>query len=92
MINSQHLSIMTAALQKKAKQLYANHPLHEYIDWEAYMESEDGNEMHFVRCIDTFIDENEKTNIVLDLFSDENDIDYYTVYVIEDDAFYQIPV
>lgn len=52
--------------KEECERLYREHPLAEYIEWQKYFESDDGNEMHFVKAIDVYSDENGKTNYVLE--------------------------
>lgn len=70
-------------LSEKDKQnfldTYSNHPLHDYIDWKAFYESGDGNEMNFVKALGKELNENGDTVYVLDRIT-ENDEDYELVF------------
>ena len=90
--NNVELQSMIPVIQNEYKKVYENHPLKDYIDWDSFLNSTDGNEMHFLCAEKIFIDENDKTNIILESFSDENGLDYNKVYIVEDDSFYDIPV
>lgn len=85
----------------KFREQYGKHPLREFIDWQAFYNSESGDEMDFVRCIkkdrmvidDTFKDEEtqEEENVIILLEFEDDDTEYQLVYAIEDGIFYKIP-
>lgn len=84
----------------KFREQYGRHPLRDFIDWQEFYNSENGNELDFVKCIektkmviDNMFDEEvqeEKDVIILLEFIDD-DTEYQLVYVIDDDTFYKIP-
>lgn len=90
MTNKEQLEKMSADKRADCENFYRSHPLTKYIDWNAFLNSGDGNEMHFLKALETFRDENGKTNIVLEKYS-EDGIDYRTVYVPEDGEILEIP-
>ncbi len=92
MTNIQELKSMVGETREKFLSAYENHPLKDYIDWDSFFESDDGNEMHFLCCYDVFVDENDMTNIILEYFSDDEGLDYMLTYVIDEDCFYEVPV
>lgn len=69
---------------------YSNHPLVDYIDWKAFYESEDGNEMNFVETVRVSKDENGNPIYVLKEFV-ENDEDYELVYFAADNEIRKMP-
>lgn len=70
--------------------MYKNHPLNNYIDWESYYNSENGNALDFVKCIDKYKDEEEKEVFVLEkTVIDEHD--YLLIFVCEENSFYKVP-
>lgn len=85
----------------KFREQYGKHPLREFIDWQAFYNSESGDEMDFVKCIkkdrmvidDSFKDAEtqEEENVIILLEFEDDDTEYQLVYAIEDGIFYKIP-
>ena len=69
---------------------YAEHPLVDYIDWEAFYRSEDGNEMNFVKALRTRTDEDGNKVYVLKeiVMFDE---DYELIFISGKNEFMRIP-
>lgn len=76
--------------KKKFREMYNNHPLVNYIDWEAYYNSYDGNALNFVECIGKYKDEEGRQVFVLGYIT-ENDLDYKLLFVCEKNEFYKVP-
>ena len=58
---------------------YSNHPLVDYIDWKAFYESDDGDEMHFLKYERK--EKNENGSLVYVLADiDDNGEDYEIIY------------
>lgn len=83
-----------SGLSEKDKQhfldTYSNHPLHDYIDWKAFYESENGNEMDFVKAIGKEKNENGDTVYILDIVI-ENDEDYELLFDTTENEFQKRP-
>lgn len=77
--------------RKKYTEMYGNHPLVKFIDWQAFYASSGGNEMKFVKCIDKVKDNDGGDVYILANFSTE-DGDFQLAYVVNEDSFYKIPV
>lgn len=73
MTNREHLATLNAEDRKECEATYSRerHPLYDYIDWDAYWDNEDGNEMHFLRKLDEYTDEFDKKYAVLKQELDE---------------------
>lgn len=72
------------------REIYGNHPLADYIDWQAYYASNNGNALDFVRCIDKYKDKDGKQVYVLEDIT-EDDLDYKLIFVCEDNTFCKVP-
>lgn len=88
--NGMSYSALTPEEKEKFRETYNNHPLVNFIDWQAYYNSSDGNALHFVRCIDKYTDEEGRRVFVLDKIN-EDDLDYKLIFVCEENSFYKIP-
>lgn len=69
---------------------YSNHPLVNYIDWKAFYDSDNGNEMDFVNAVRIDKDEEGNLNYVLKEVV-ENDEDYELVYFSADNEIRKMP-
>lgn len=67
--NYEKMSSMPEIERANCMQVYKRHPLYNYINWEEFWKSTDGNEMHFLQYLDKFIDKDQNTNIVLELYN-----------------------
>ena len=90
MTNGEAYNILTDKERADCFKVYDNHPLTDYIDWDSYYESENGNALDFVNCLDRFVDEDNGTVFVLEEFV-EDDMDYCLVYVCALNAFFVVP-
>lgn len=71
MTNIDYISKLPEDERKEAINTYKQHPLNEYIDWKAFFESTDGNEMNFLKVLEKKTDEYDNTIYVLEeLFID----------------------
>lgn len=91
MTNYEGIKNISQQQRAECEKMYLAHPLSKYIDWKAFFASDDGNEMHFVKALDVYKDDNGKTNYVLERKLIK-DIDYHLVYVAEDNEFIEVPV
>lgn len=78
MTNVEYLKSLTEEQKKEVEKTYANHPLAKFIDWEAFLSSENGNEMDFVISIGTTMYENKEVTVLEETI--ENDISYARVW------------
>lgn len=69
---------------------YGEYPLKDYVDWESYYNSDDGNVMNFVHCIGECRNDNGERLLILDRLTID-DSDYMLVYNCEDNSFYTMP-
>lgn len=77
--------------QKEAfRETYRNHPLADFIDWDAFYESQNGNTLDFVKCIDKYKDENGNTVFFLKQIQ-EDDMDYKLLFVCGENCFIKEP-
>lgn len=77
--------------RKQYQDMYSNHPLARFIDWQAFYASSEGDEMKFVKCIEKVQDTDGGDVYILANFSTE-DGDFQLAYVVNEDSFYKIPV
>lgn len=95
MTNKEHLDTLNAEDRKECESTYSreHHPLYDYIDWKAFWNSEDGNEMHFLNKLDEFTDIYGKKYAVLKKEIDaEEHIDYATVFCYDDSEILRCPI
>lgn len=90
MTNGQAYNRLTAKEQEEFRKVYDNHPLADYIDWDEYYESPNGNALDFVKCIDKYTNDENHTVFVLEELV-EDDMDFCLIFVCEDNAFYKVP-
>lgn len=90
MTNEMAFSNLTAEGQQEFRKVYNRHPLSDYIDWQAYFASENGNALDFVKCIDKFKDADGNQIYVLEEVV-EDDLDYKLVFNCGDNIFGKIP-
>ncbi|MBR0540594.1 MAG: hypothetical protein IJK26_00085 [Clostridia bacterium] len=81
---------LTDEQKKNFLDTYANHPLADYIDWKAFYNSDDGNEMNFVKAVRVDKDEDGNLNYVLEEIT-ENDEDYELIYFSADNEIRKTP-
>jgi len=89
MTNKEYFFTLSPEKQEQFQKTYANHKLTEYIDWSAFMESEDGNELHFLKVMDKYTDEKGRECLVLKRY-DRNGMDYQTIYIPEIDEILEV--
>lgn len=85
MLNRDYINSLPNDKKKECYELYRNHPLYDFIDWNAFLNSENGNEMQFVRYKTIIYDEFGNEYYVL---KEENDS--LLIYSIIDNAFSSI--
>lgn len=88
--NIEAFNALTAKKQEELRSVYASHPLVDYIDWDEYYDSPNGNALDFVKCVDSYTDEENRLVFVLEELVDDDE-DYYLIFVCEDNAFYKVP-
>jgi hypothetical protein len=86
MTNAEQIKTLNPKLQEKYINAYRKHPLHDFIDWDSFLGSTDGNEMHFLKSQGSFIDEQGRTNIILEKVIINNK-EYRKVYIVENNSF-----
>ena len=72
------------------RETYRNHPLTDYIDWDAFYESENGNALDFVKCIEKTVDESGNDVFFLERIQ-EDDMDYKLMFVCGENIFVKEP-
>lgn len=95
MTNREYRNSLPEAEQEKWDNTYTKgHPLKEYIDWNAFLDSEDGNELNFlISKVEVAEDIFGRKVYVLDRYTDETTgIDCAYVYVAEADEFWKTPL
>lgn len=88
--NGKTFDTLTSEEKIEFKETYKNHPLFDFIDWEAFYHSKNGNAFDFVDCITKAKDEDGNEMLVLKKLTDNNE-DYLLVYMLKDGNFYKIP-
>lgn len=86
MTNWQFIEQLPAEKQRECLKQYNEHPLSHYIDWGAFYDIEDGNEMHFLKYLRIMKDEFDNSYYVLEEHKEKNKVVSY-VYSIIDNAF-----
>lgn len=82
--NREIMERLSAKEKYEMKYSIKHHPLHNYIDWEAFMESTNRNEMEFINSVCTYENELGETIIVLSVYADEEyEVDYMETYNVE---------
>lgn len=89
MSNREYIGSLSEKNQSKCISTYLNHPLYKYIDWEAFLDSEDGNEMHFLNAQSIYDEQTDKVYYVLEEQSIDG-VDYELCFV--DNDFLLIPL
>lgn len=98
--NGEFFKSLSTEEKVKFREQYGKHPLRDFIDWQEFYNSQDGNELDFVKCIekttmviDNVFDEEiqEEKEVIILLEFMEDDTEYQLVYVIDENAFYKIP-
>lgn len=90
MTNGEMYSTLTVGEQIEFRKVYNEHPLADYIDWDSYYKSENGNALDFVNYISKYTDDNGNTVFVLEECV-EDDMDYCLIFVCGDNTFYKVP-
>lgn len=83
MSNKDYIETLSEKRKNKCINTYLNHPLYKYIDWEAFFNSEDGNEMHFLNALDVYSDSEDNVYYVLEEQSIDG-VDYKLCFVNND--------
>lgn len=93
MTNREYLENLTQEAQQDCLATYSKnkHPLYDYIDWDAYWGSTDGNELHFLRTIREYTDNEGRRYAVLKEMSVDG-MDYELSYRFDDDSIIQSPI
>lgn len=90
MTNGEAYSNLTLEEKDEFRKVYNDHPLADYIDWDEYYASTDGNALDFVRCLNRLTDADGEAVFVLEELV-EDDMDYYLIFVCGDNTFYKVP-
>lgn len=86
MTNREAYNNLSENEKTKYNRIYSRHPLAPYIDWQAFYDSEDGNTMHFVDCIEIREINDEKIYLL------QKNEDMYYAYNSTTNEFVNIPV
>lgn len=88
--NGQNYNLLSSEEKEEFRNMYKNHPLFDYIDWDGYYNSEGGFSLDFVKFIDKYKNEDEKEVFVLEkMVIDEHD--YLLIFVCGENNFYKVP-
>lgn len=90
MTNGEAYKTLNDREREEFRKVYGDHPLADYIDWDSYYESENGNAMDFVNCLDSYVDEDGNTILVLEEVV-EDDMDYYLIFDCDEGSFMKVP-
>ena len=91
MTNSDIYESLSEADKKSFTETYSQHPLADYIDWKAFYESDDGDEMHFLKYERTEKNENGSLVYVLKEI-DDNGEDYEIIYDTDEQEVQKRPI
>lgn len=89
MTNGKAFQNLSQEEKEQFMQTYNDYPLKDYVDWQSYYDSGNGNALDFVVAIAKGRNEDGNLVFVLDEFS-EDDMDYKLIYVCEENAFYKV--
>ena len=94
MTNKEYLNTLSPEKRAECEKTYSKgvYPLYDYIDWNAYWNSEDGNALHFLNYVRKYKDEFDREYVVLKEDIVKDDMDYMLVYSFTDDEFQYIPM
>ncbi len=91
MTNSDVYESLSEADKKSFTETYSQHPLADYIDWKAFYESDDGDEMHFLKYERT--EKNENGGLVYVLKEiDDNGEDYEIIFDTDEQEVQKRPI
>lgn len=91
MTNSDIYESLSEANKKSFTETYSQHPLADYIDWKAFYESDDGDEMHFLKYERT--EKNENGGLVYVLKEiDDNGEDYEIIFDTDEQEVQKRPI
>lgn len=88
--NGEAFQQLNEAQKEAFRETYRNHPLADYIDWDAFYESGNGNALDFVKHIEKTVDENGGVVFFLKRIQ-ENDMDYKLMFVCSENIFVKEP-
>ena len=89
MTNKERLDSLSPAERRECMTQYFDHPLFKYIDWKAFFESENGNEMDFVMGEYAYSD---ICGEIIILGEEVRECeDYVYVYILSDKSFAVVP-
>lgn len=94
MTNREYRNSLPETEQVKWDKTYMNgHPLKEYINWEAFLDSENGNELDFLLdTVEIAEDTYGRKIYVLDRYDDKDTgFSYADIYIAETDEFWKVP-
>ena len=91
MTNREYRNSLSPSKQTDWDRTYRNHPLYDYIDWDAFLDSEDRNEIHFLNKLDEVRDEYDCRYYILEKYFDEDaGTDYVLAFSVEEHTFYRV--
>ena len=99
--NGEFFKSLSVEEQQNFREQYGRHPLREFIDWQEFYNSSNGNELDFIKnplgrffmVIDKDMPESEweSEEVIVLLEYEEEGYDYQLVYAVADGIFYKIP-
>jgi len=66
MTNYEYINSLSAEKRLEIQKTYARHPLAKHIDWRAFFQSDNGNELDFIRFIRKETDEYDRVIYTLE--------------------------
>lgn len=97
MTNKEYMESLAPEQQADFKATYSKErqgELYDYIDWNAWWNSEDRNELHFLKCMYQYVDEREDRYAVLNTFPSKSadGATYVNIYSFSEQCMYQMPL
>ncbi len=90
MTNAEHFATLSPEQKAEYRKVYESHPLYNYIDWDAFFDSDNGYTLDFVRCESSYENDDGNLVLVLDTIT-ENDEDYKLEYICGENMFQKNP-
>lgn len=94
MTNREYRNSLSSVEKVKWDNTYTNgHPLKDYIDWDAFLDSENGNELDFLLDkVEIAEDKYGRKVFILERYVEEDTgFDYTYVYIPEVNEFWKVP-
>lgn len=91
MTNGELFKQLSERDKAKFRKLYSKHPLSEYIDWDAFYDSDNGNALDFVMCLEKTTNDEGNTILVLKEIQEDGE-DYKLAFNCFTGELYKEPV